>query len=71
MNRLQVWFVAECKSGLREQGMKQKDLARAAGVTPKHVSALMRGRASGSLELWMVLLECSGRGSIIPELEDA
>lgn len=45
---------------LVRSGLTQTQLARAAGLTEKHVSQMMTGRAVGSLAAWQSLMDAAG-----------
>lgn len=45
---------------IRSSGVTQASLAAATGISEKHMSYLMTGRAEGSLSLWSALLEAGG-----------
>jgi transcriptional regulator with XRE-family HTH domain len=42
-------------------GIPQAELAARAGLTPKHVSQVLSGKADGSFEAWEKLAEVLGR----------
>ena len=56
MTRLQQWLVTRVDEGLAWQGWTQTRLAAEAGISQKHLSEMLRGRAEGSLTVWDRLL---------------
>jgi transcriptional regulator with XRE-family HTH domain len=42
------------------QGRSQADLAQTVGISQKHLSQMMNGKAQGTLEMWQQLLEAVG-----------
>lgn len=47
-----VWLV-------RSKGVRQSVLARRSGLTQKHVSQMLTGKAEGSLSAWQALIDAS------------
>jgi ribosome-binding protein aMBF1 (putative translation factor) len=45
------------RNGIAERGWSQRDLAHAAGLSEKHVSQVLNGRASAAVDTWDRLLE--------------
>jgi len=41
---------------LSKQGISQESFAATVGVTPKHLSQLLTGKAGGSLAIWNLML---------------
>lgn len=56
MTNLQTFLVAT----VRQAGIAQITLAQEVGITEKHMSQLMNGHASGSIEIWDKLLAAVG-----------
>jgi transcriptional regulator with XRE-family HTH domain len=45
------------RGGLSRKHFSQQDLARTVGVSEKHLSEMLSGKAAGSMELWQRLLD--------------
>jgi predicted transcriptional regulator len=45
---------------IRASGVPQRDLARRAALTEKHVSEMMCGWSQGKLSAWQALLDAAG-----------
>lgn len=60
MSELQGWLVEWVDWGLAERDITQRQLASEAGISQKHLSEIMNGWQSGSLELWDRLLALGG-----------
>lgn len=58
---LQAWLIAELRAGMAVTDMTGVELAQAAGISPKHVSQVLNGAATGTVELWDFLLSLVGR----------
>lgn len=52
MTRLQVELRDRLLDGLQRRGIRQADLARAVGISQKHLSQMLRGHAEGTLTMW-------------------
>lgn len=48
MKRLNEQSLEQLRSRLDELGMSQAELARASGLTPKHINQIWQGKAFGS-----------------------
>lgn len=57
---LQEWLVHWVRVGLQENGWSQADLAELVGLTEKHLSQLLTGKAGGTLGTWDALLTAVG-----------
>jgi DNA-binding XRE family transcriptional regulator len=57
---LRPWLRTVVAGAIAADGASQADLARAAGITPKHLCQLLKGRADGSLDCWEQLLHLVG-----------
>ena len=53
---LQQWLTER----VRESPMNQREIAEAVGITQKHMTALMRGHAEGTLTTWQEILDVIG-----------
>ena len=58
---LHTWLIAELRAGMAEIDMTGVELAQASGISPKHISQVMNGAATGTIELWDFLLSLVGR----------
>ncbi|GAA1881750.1 helix-turn-helix domain-containing protein [Williamsia serinedens] len=45
-------LAARVKNGLKNQQETQRDLARRMGVSEKHISQVLTGRAGATVEMW-------------------
>lgn len=61
MSPLQEALVGIIRAELRKRHWQQKDLAAAAGYSPKHVGSMLNGRRQATLECWDNLLTAVGR----------
>jgi transcriptional regulator with XRE-family HTH domain len=59
MTRLQVQLRERLLDALARRHMSQADLARAAGISQKHLSQLMTGHAEGTLTMWQDLFDAT------------
>lgn len=57
MNELQKILVETVREEMRERNMSQATLATLAGISQKHLSQMLAGKASGSLDVWNTLLK--------------
>ena len=48
-------LVVELRAALAEVGVRQRDLALAVGISEKHLSQLLTGKAEGSFAMWEAL----------------
>ncbi len=58
---LQFWLIIEVKQGLIDLNWSQAHLARQAGISAKHLSLILGGKAAASVETWDRLLALVGR----------
>jgi hypothetical protein len=58
---LHAVLAAEVRAGLRESQGTQSWLAWKVGISEKHLSQMLTGRAEGSLPMWEALLVHVGR----------
>lgn len=57
---LHQWLLGHLTVAMKERGVTQVEMAREAGISQKHLSRILTGKAIGSLELWDFLLLCVG-----------
>lgn len=60
MTTLHSILAKAVKKSLVETEMTQKSLAAKVGISEKHLSLMLNGKATGSLEVWDSLLNASG-----------
>lgn len=53
---LHQWLINRVNEGMEARGLTQSELAREAGISEKHLSGILTGRVTGSIELWDFLL---------------
>lgn len=47
------------RQGMKETNQTQADLARAAGISVKHVNGVLNGKAKASIEMWQKLIDAA------------
>jgi predicted XRE-type DNA-binding protein len=60
MTKIQSILSKEVRWGLCQQRMSQKALAELVGVSQKHLSLMLSGRAEGTLSMWQQLIDAVG-----------
>lgn len=60
MTRLQLLLIQRLLEALQRREMTQADLARAVGVSQKHLSQMIHGRADGSFQMWQDCFDALG-----------
>lgn len=61
-NELAQWLSRIVRSGLNDIGVSQAALARELGVSEKHISLVLNGRAAAKVETWDKMLRLVGNG---------
>jgi plasmid maintenance system antidote protein VapI len=54
---LQAWLTDTVRAGMLRKGWTQAETAAVVHCTEKHLSAILTGRAAGSIALWDTLLQ--------------
>lgn len=60
MTRLQLLLIQRLLEALQRREMTQADLARAVGVSQKHLSQMIHARADGSFQMWQDCFDALG-----------
>jgi plasmid maintenance system antidote protein VapI len=55
--KVQDILAAELRRQMEEAHVRQRDLALAVGISEKHLSQMLTGRAQGSLVMWDKLFD--------------
>ena len=58
---LQAWLAVRVRDGQRAGGWTQVELAEAVGVSQTHLSEILNGWRTGSIEVWDRLVEVVDR----------
>ena len=65
MTDLQQQLADAIRFALQKDGRTQRDLAKAAGISEKHLSQMLTGGAEGSFEVWQRLVYELGRNVFV------
>jgi len=62
---------AAVRACMARDGISQVQLATDLGISPKHLSGMLTGRADGSLEIWVSVANLLGmQWALMPRLSD-
>lgn len=64
------YLAARVREGLKHRGMTQSECAGEIDISAKHLSNVLNGKASGSLELWQRLLMVAEQERLAPPSTD-
>lgn len=64
-------MVGAVRERMRERGWLQSDLAYAAGMSDKHLSQLLNGRADGTFGTWQSIFDALDLAMVVTDRADS